>query len=130
LIRLLGDFDAAKAALHDAFARSDRAMGTSRRVGRSAGVARVDRLATEYSRKPACIKNELMAARSVVGSFSSCRWFGVCRDIGRTPSSVRCVYYAMLEVFTEITEGYENRLTLDLMECPLRFHTSKVENPC
>jgi hypothetical protein len=27
--RLLGDFDAAKAALHDAFARSDRAMGAS-----------------------------------------------------------------------------------------------------
>ena len=58
------------------------------------------------------------------------RRFGVCRDIGRTPSSVRCVYYAMLEVFTEITEGYENSLALDLMEYPLRFQTSKVENPC
>jgi len=32
LIRLLGDFEAAKAMLHDAFARSDRAMGTSWRV--------------------------------------------------------------------------------------------------
>jgi hypothetical protein len=39
-----GDFDAAKAALHDVFARSDRAMGTSWRVGQSASAARVDRL--------------------------------------------------------------------------------------
>ena len=44
LIRLLDDFDAAKAALHCAFARSDRAMGTSWRVGQSASAARVDRL--------------------------------------------------------------------------------------
>lgn len=33
LIRLPGIFDAAKAALHDAFARGDRSLGTSWRVG-------------------------------------------------------------------------------------------------
>lgn len=44
MIRLLGDFDAAKVALRDAFVRSYRAMCTSWRVGQSASVARVDRL--------------------------------------------------------------------------------------
>jgi hypothetical protein len=36
LIRLPGDFDAAKATLHDAFARGDRSLGTSWRVGQLA----------------------------------------------------------------------------------------------
>lgn len=78
LIRLPGDFDAAKATLHDAFARGDRSLGTSWLVGQ---------LLSEHSRTLACVKKEVLAAHSVVHSFSSRRWFGVCRDIGRTPSS-------------------------------------------
>ena len=43
LIRLLGDFDLAEEALHDAFARRDRAVAARGRAGESAGVARLDR---------------------------------------------------------------------------------------
>ncbi len=35
-----------------------------------------------------CVKEEVLAAHSVVNSFSSRRRFGVCRNIGRAPSAV------------------------------------------
>ena len=54
----------------------------------------------------------------VVHSFSSCRWFVVCRDIGRTSSAVRYVYQMDLKSFIKITIGYKNRLDLGCWNAP------------
>ena len=43
LVRLLGDFDLAEEATHEAFATATRAMAHARHAGKSCGVAGLDR---------------------------------------------------------------------------------------